>query len=149
MTSNNNNNKSKLVAFGSEDLNIIPFEELVNAWKCGSDAVTYLMKLLFVSDKYPQFHNFYVKSVNEKYMIVFDGKEWVTREADETMDELMTRLLRFLLEKYAAQMINGVRMRDFETTAFIRKSQLKHGTLDVTMIGTDDYIAQCVKETNV
>ena len=96
----NNNITFNLIAYGREDMNKIDVEYILQALKRGTSAVPVITENIHFNSKYPEFHNVYISNMNQKYAMVYNGKDWILKDKNDTIDNLYENKYDFLEEKF-------------------------------------------------
>jgi hypothetical protein len=96
----NNNctfNNVVIVAYGTEDMDLITQKEILSAFKCGREAPLQLMETIHFNPRYPNFQNVYIQNIKE-YGTIYDGKEWIIKSKNEIINDLYTTQRDYLVE---------------------------------------------------
>ena len=96
----NNNITFNLIAYGREDMNKIDVEYILQALKRGTSAIPVMTENIHFNSKYPEFHNVYISNMNQKYAMVYNGKDWILKDKNDIIDNLYENKYDFLEEKF-------------------------------------------------
>ena len=96
----NNNITLNLIAYGREDMNKIDVEYILQALKRGTSAIPIMTENIHFNLKYPEFHNVYISNMNQKYAMVYNGRDWILRDKNDIIDNLYENKYDFLEEKF-------------------------------------------------
>ena len=95
-----NNITFNLIAFGREDMDKIDTKYILAALKRGISSVPVITDNIHFNSQYPEFNNVYISNMNQKYAMVYDGKEWILKDKNEIIDDIYEKKYDFLDEKF-------------------------------------------------
>jgi hypothetical protein len=85
-----NNNTINIVKFGSEKLqDIYTDKQMFNLINSGRLCIEKSIKYIHFNDKKPEYKNIFITNLKDKYAYVFDGDNFIIKEKDEVLDELL------------------------------------------------------------
>jgi hypothetical protein len=90
-TSNTQNNTITMNPFGKEDLSHIKIEDylkFLNTFFPGF--VGYVNKVHF-DENMPQNHNILISNLRSKYISIYDGEKWITKDKNDIIDNLILK----------------------------------------------------------
>ena len=106
-TTNNTNNLQqnihndiKIIAYGKEDLSFITNENYELILNKGFKSVPHLVEYIHLNQNMPQNQNIYISNVRDKYILIFDGKQWQLKERDDVLQEMIENNTDILSEKF-------------------------------------------------
>ena len=53
-------------------------------------SIPHLIKMVHFDPKHPENHNIYVSNIQSKQLFLYDGKKWILKDKDETIDNLIS-----------------------------------------------------------
>jgi len=53
-------------------------------------SIPHLIKMVHFDPKHPENHNIYVSNIQSKQLFLYDGKKWILKNKDETIDNLIS-----------------------------------------------------------
>lgn len=95
-----NNITLNLIAFGREDMDKIDTKYILAALKRGISSVPVITDNIHFNSQYPEFSNVYISNMNQKYAMIYDGKEWILKDKNEIIDDIYEKKFDFLDEKF-------------------------------------------------
>lgn len=93
-------NNIVIVAHGKEDLDKIDVKYILEALKRGTSAIPVITERIHFNVKYPEYQNVYITNMNQKYGMIYDGKEWKLKDKDTIIDDLYEKKYDFLDENF-------------------------------------------------
>ena len=96
----NNNINIKLVAFGKEDMDIIPDNHYKAILNKGFQAVPKMVQHVHFNKNMPQFHNVYISNMRDNYVMIYDGNKWKLNDRSEIINQLLDEKKYYLFEKF-------------------------------------------------
>ena len=96
----NQNITLNLMAFGREDLDKIDVKYILEALKRGTSAIPVITERVHFNTKYPEYQNVYITNMNQKYGMIYDGKEWKLKDKDTIIEDLYEKKYDFLDENF-------------------------------------------------
>jgi uncharacterized C2H2 Zn-finger protein len=96
----NNVNNIKLLAFGKEDLKHITDEICRKILNKGFKCIPTFIEFVHFNKNKPENHNIYISNMQNSYVMLYNGKEWVLKERDETLQQLMEDKTDYLSDKF-------------------------------------------------
>ena len=96
----NNNITFNLIAHGREDLDKIDVKYILEALKRGTSAIPVITERIHFNVKYPEYQNIYITNMNQKYGMIYDGKEWKLKDKDTIIDDIYEKKYDFLDENF-------------------------------------------------
>lgn len=97
---NNTTNNITIVAYGREDLNKIDESDILKALVRGTNSVPIITELIHYNDQYPEFQNIYIPNINQKYCMIYNGKEWLLKDNNDIIDSLYSNKYSILEDKF-------------------------------------------------
>ena len=96
----NQNITLNLMAFGREDLEKIDVKFILEALKRGTSAIPVITECVHFNAKYPEYQNVYITNMNQKYGMIYNGKEWKLKDKDTIIEDLYEKKYDFLDENF-------------------------------------------------
>ena len=96
----NNNMNVNLVPFGHEDFNTLSEKELLKLMKRGYKSLTELIKIINFNKNRPENNNIYSNNIKSKYVIAYDGEQWILLDKQETIIDMINRYGGHIEDKY-------------------------------------------------
>ena len=96
----NGDNNIVIVAHGREDLDKIDIKYILEALKRGTSAIPVITERIHFNEKYPEYQNVYITNMNQKYGMIYNGKEWKLKDKDTIIDDLYEKKYDFLDENF-------------------------------------------------
>ena len=93
-------NNIVIVAHGREDLEKIDVKYILEALKRGTSAIPVITERIHFNVKYPEYQNVYITNMNQKYGMIYDGKEWKLKDKDTIIEDLYEKKFDFLDENF-------------------------------------------------
>ena len=93
-------NNIVIVAHGKEDLDKIDVKYILEALKRGTSAIPVITERVHFNVKYPEYQNVYITNMNQKYGMIYDGKEWKLKDKDTIIEDLYEKKYDFLDENF-------------------------------------------------
>ena len=82
-------NNIKLLNYGNTDISHLTDQDFIGCLKHKNFCIPYLIeKIHFDKDK-PENHNIYISNLKNKYLMMYDKKQWETKNRNETIDKLI------------------------------------------------------------
>jgi hypothetical protein len=81
-------NNIYLVGYGKEDMSKIDRDDLLKVFRTGFNSPLILTETMHFNPKYPEFHNVYIRSMKEKYAMLYDGNSWTMVMKDDLIDKM-------------------------------------------------------------
>ena len=97
---NNNINNFVIIAHGREDLDKIDIKYILEALKRGTSCIPVITERIHFNEKYPEFQNVYITNMNQKYGMIYDGREWKLKDKDTIIEDLYEKKYDFLDENF-------------------------------------------------
>jgi hypothetical protein len=98
--SNNTNNTINLVAFGKEDLSHITEEVYKKILGKGTQSILELINNVHFNENKPEHCNVYISNIRDKYAMIYDGKEWILKNQDNVITDLLEYKKDNLIDKF-------------------------------------------------
>jgi uncharacterized C2H2 Zn-finger protein len=99
-TKNSNNNTINLVAFGKEDLSHITEEVYKKILGKGTQSILELINNVHFNENKPEHCNVYISNIRDKYAMIYDGKEWILKNQDNVITDLLEYKKDNLIDKF-------------------------------------------------
>lgn len=96
----NNTVNINLIAHGRENLDKIDVKYVLDALKRGTSSIPVIAECIHFNVKYPEYQNVYITNMNQKYGMVYDGKEWILKDKDTIIDDMYEKKYDFLDENF-------------------------------------------------
>ena len=96
----NQNITLNLIAHGREDLDKIDVKYILEALKRGISSIPVITERIHFNVKYPEYQNVYITNMNQKYGMIYDGKEWKLKDKDTIIEDLYEKKYDFLDENF-------------------------------------------------
>ena len=96
----NQNITFNLIAHGREDLDKIDVKYILEALKRGTSAIPVITERIHFNQSYPEYQNVYITNMNQKYGMIYDGKEWKLKDKDTIIEDLYEKKYDFLDENF-------------------------------------------------
>ena len=97
---NGDNNNIVIVAHGREDLDKINVKYILEALKRGTSCIPVITERIHFNQSYPEYQNVYISNMNQKYGMIYDGKEWKLKDKDTIIEDLYEKKFDFLDENF-------------------------------------------------
>lgn len=85
----NNNTVINIIAHGKEDIYSLKIREMLEILDRGYNSVTELISRLNFNPDRPEYHNVYKPNLRDNYIIVYDGNDWVVKNQDEVLNDMI------------------------------------------------------------
>ena len=89
-----------LIAHGREDLDKIDVKYIIEALKRGISCIPVITERIHFNEKYPEYQNVYISNMNQKYGMIYNGKEWKLKDKDTIIEDLYEKKFDFLDENF-------------------------------------------------
>lgn len=96
----NINSYGGILPFGKEIRNGISDLEYKGIFNRGFRSVPALVEKIHFDKNKPQNHNVYMSNVHEKYVVVYDGNDWILKNRDEFLQDMIDNNSMFLEDKF-------------------------------------------------
>ena len=96
----NNTVNINLIAHGRENLDKIDVKYVLDALKRGTSSIPVIAECIHFNVKYPEYQNVYITNMNQKYGMVYDGKEWILKDKNTIIDDMYEKKYDFLDENF-------------------------------------------------
>jgi hypothetical protein len=96
----NSNNTINLVAFGKEDLSHITEEVYKKILGKGTQSILELINNVHFNENNPEHCNVYISNIRDKYAMIYDGKEWILKDQDNVITDLLEYKKDNLIDKF-------------------------------------------------
>ena len=97
---NNIHNEIKIIAYGKEDTSYITDDEYETLINKGFKSVPNLVEFIHLNENKPENQNIYVSNMRDNYVLVYDGEQWLMRERDDVLQEMIDNKTDILNEKF-------------------------------------------------
>ncbi len=87
-------------AYGKEDMSYITDEKCKEILKMGFQSVIGLVNHVHLDIDHPENQNLLITNIRDKYVKVWDGKDWEMKQKKEVIDNTIEDMQSFLEEKY-------------------------------------------------
>ena len=95
---NNTTNNIIIVAYNPENIKNIDNKLILNALKRGYRAPLHLINSTHFNTNHPEYHNVYIPSMKEKYIMIYNGNTWELKNANEVIDNMYDNNIEFIEE---------------------------------------------------
>jgi uncharacterized C2H2 Zn-finger protein len=100
ITNNNNNIAINVVPYGKEDTEKISNREYKQIFqRCMYSVPSFVEKLHFNAN-IPEHHNVYISNLRADYVLVFNGKQWITMNKNNFIENMFSDKADFLESKF-------------------------------------------------
>lgn len=99
-TVNNIHNDIKIIAYGKEDLSHITDENYRVILNKGFKSVPQLVEYIHFNENKPENQNIYISNMRDNNVLVFDGKDWLLKERNDILQEMIDEKTDTLNEKF-------------------------------------------------
>lgn len=82
------NNYITILPFGKENTTTITDKEYQRIMIRGFNSVPELVKKIHFDKNHPENHNVYISNMRDKYVLVYDGKNWELNDRDDALQQL-------------------------------------------------------------
>ena len=96
----NGDNNIIIIAHGREDLEKIDVKYILEALKRGTSAIPVITERIHFNQSYPEYQNVYISNMNQKYGMIYNGKEWKLKDKDTIIEDLYEKKFDFLDENF-------------------------------------------------
>jgi hypothetical protein len=97
----NNNINITLVAFGQEDLEkYITEKKIKQLIGRGFKSLEYIIEHVHFNKNKPEYHNIYLPSTKDSYIMCYNGKKWKLEQSEEKIRELIEDKESYLVDEY-------------------------------------------------
>lgn len=83
-------NKDTKLSYNESDHKFISDSKISECMKKQYMSIPHLIKMVHFDPKHPENHNIYVSNIQSKQLFLYDGKKWVLKNKDETIDNLIS-----------------------------------------------------------
>jgi len=104
---NNIQQNIKILAYKNTDLSHLTDKDYMYCLNRSNFCVPHLIKKIHFNSKKPENHNVYISNIKNKYIMAYDGKKWVLRDREETIDDLIDKNDFVLEQKLEEWIENG------------------------------------------
>lgn len=85
-----------LIGYGKEDLSKIDKDELISCFRSGFQSSMKLTDVLHFNPKYPEYHNVYIKSMKNRYGMIYDGQNWNLILKNDLIDKIYNKNMYYI-----------------------------------------------------
>ena len=75
-------------------------EMISNCMEKQNRCVSEMIKLVHFNDKHPENMNIVIKNMRNKYLMVFNGKDWICHDRDEMLDQIIKDNEKLMQQKF-------------------------------------------------
>jgi hypothetical protein len=93
-------NNIQLVAFGEENLAIIPDKITKQFLRKGFKSIQAAIEYIHFNKNNPNYHNVFISNMQNDYIMLFDGDKWKLDKKKEIIDQLYEDNVYYLAEKF-------------------------------------------------
>jgi hypothetical protein len=97
---NNIHNSINLVAYGKEDMSCITNQIYKKLFLSGSSSVVQLISDVHFNKHKPEHCNVYISNIRDKYVMIYDGEDWILKEQDNIITDLLETKKDYLIGKF-------------------------------------------------
>lgn len=90
---------NKLNAYENEDISYISFDDYKQIMYKGSDMLLCLIQYIHFNKNKPENHNIYIKNITHNYASIYDGKQWILKDRDEVLYQIIKNNMKLLNDK--------------------------------------------------
>jgi hypothetical protein len=96
----NNNNATKVIAFGKEDLSFITDDLCAKILKRGFKSVPQLIEHVHFNEEKPEYHNVYIPNIRNEFAMIHDGFDWNLQDRADVITQLNDDGYDYIDNKY-------------------------------------------------
>ena len=78
-----------------------------------------MIKLIHFNRKHPENMNILIRNIRNKYVMVFDGKDWIFKDRDDMFDKIISDNKKFMHKKFM-KWYDDAKLKDKYTTAIAK-----------------------------
>lgn len=97
---NNIHNEIKIIAYGKEDTSYITDNEYETLINKGFKSVPNLVEFIHFNENKPENQNVYISNMRDNYVLVYDGEQWLMREREDVLQDMIDNKTDILNEKF-------------------------------------------------
>jgi hypothetical protein len=95
-----NNNATKVIAFGKEDLSFITDDLCAKILKRGFKSVPQLIEHVHFNEEKPEYHNVYIPNIRNEFAMTHDGSDWNLQARTDVITQLNDGGYDYIDSKY-------------------------------------------------
>jgi len=89
-SSNGNKDTEGKLPYNQSDHKFISDSKISECMTKQYMSIPHLIKMVHFDPKHPENHNIYVSNIQSKQLFLYDGKNWILKNKDETIDNLIS-----------------------------------------------------------
>jgi hypothetical protein len=93
-------NNIKLLAYDKTDISDLTDNDFIRCFNHNNMCVPHLLKRIHFNRKKPENHNVFLSNLKSGYIMLYDGKQWITYNRDEIIDDMFDEKHDILEQKY-------------------------------------------------
>ena len=93
-------NNIKLLAYNKTDISDLTDNDFIRCFNHNNMCVPHLLKRIHFNRKKPENHNVFLSNLKSGYIMLYDGKQWITYNRDEVIDDMFDEKHDILEQKY-------------------------------------------------
>ena len=93
-------NNIKLLAYNKTDISDLTEKDFIRCFNHNNMCVPHLLKRIHFNRKKPENHNVFLSNLKSGYIMLYDGKQWITYNRDEVIDDMFDEKHDILEQKY-------------------------------------------------
>jgi hypothetical protein len=93
-------NNIKLLAYDKTDISDLTDNDFIRCFNHNNMCVPHLLKRIHFNRKKPENHNVFLSNLKSGYIMLYDGKQWITYNRDEVIDDMFDEKHDILEQKY-------------------------------------------------
>ena len=79
----------KLLSYGNTDMSHLTDKDYMKCLNHSNFCVPYLIEQIHFDPKKPENHNIYISNIKNNYVMLYDGKQWILKDRDEAIMNLI------------------------------------------------------------
>jgi hypothetical protein len=123
-------NNIKLLAYDKTDISDLTDKDFIRCFNHNNMCVPHLLKRIHFNRKKPENHNVFLSNLKSGYIMLYDGKQWITYNRDEVIDDMFDEKHDILEQKYEEWVDVG---KDFPIIYYKFRRYLEKMNNDVVM----------------
>ena len=92
-------NNITLIAYNKPDLSHLTNNDYIKIMNRGFNSVPYLIKAIHFNSNKPENKNIYIPNIKNKYVMLWNGKDWKLNNSDDILDDLYENNSNILIDK--------------------------------------------------
>ena len=93
------NNNITLIAYNKPDLSHLTNNDYIKIMNRGFNSVPYLIRAIHFNPIKPENKNIYIPNIKNKYVMLWNGKDWKLNNSDDILDDLYENNSNILIDK--------------------------------------------------